>query len=126
MASTLHAPVGTALTRRAPAAPAARAAHDTPRRHLAWLAGGAAMSFAVPYVLADRLGIQRDRLAALLVSGCGGGLAHEPAGRRHRVVRLRTLARVQPIGDLDLALPLEEDRFPAHLVVILPQDAGTG
>jgi hypothetical protein len=42
------------------------------------------------------------------------------------VLRLRTLTRVEPLGDLDLALPLQEDRFLAHLVVILPQDAGTG
>ena len=60
MATTLHPPVGTARPGWAPSAPAAHAAHDTPRRHLAWLAGGAAMSFAVPYILADRLGIQRD------------------------------------------------------------------
>jgi hypothetical protein len=42
------------------------------------------------------------------------------------VLGLGTLAGVEPVGDLDLALPLEEDRFPAHFVVILPQDAGTG
>jgi hypothetical protein len=42
------------------------------------------------------------------------------------VLRLRTLTGVETLGDLDLALPLKEDRFLAHLVVILPQNAGTG
>jgi len=32
----------------------------TPRRHLAWLAGGLALSFAVPFLFADQLGMQRD------------------------------------------------------------------
>src|SRR5688500_1240091 len=32
----------------------------TARRHLAWLAGGTVMSFLVPFVLADQLGLQRD------------------------------------------------------------------
>jgi hypothetical protein len=32
----------------------------TARRHVAWLGGGIAMSFLVPFVLADQLGIQRD------------------------------------------------------------------
>jgi hypothetical protein len=30
------------------------------RRHIAWLGGGIAMSFLVPFVLADQLGLQRD------------------------------------------------------------------
>ena len=30
------------------------------RRHVAWLAGGMAVAFSVPFVLADRLGLQRD------------------------------------------------------------------
>jgi hypothetical protein len=30
------------------------------RRHAAWLGGGIAMSFLVPFVLADQLGLQRD------------------------------------------------------------------
>ena len=51
---------------------------------------------------------------------------HEAAGVGDGVLRLGTLAGVEPLGDLDLALPLEEDRFLAHLVVILPQGAGTG
>lgn len=32
----------------------------TARRHLAWLAGGTVMSFLVPFVLADQIGLQRD------------------------------------------------------------------
>jgi hypothetical protein len=70
--------------------------------------------------------VQRDRLGRLLVDRLGRGSAHEAASRRGRVHRLRALTSVEPIGDLDLALPLEEDRFLAHLVVILPQGAGTG
>jgi len=30
------------------------------RRHWAWLAGGAVLSFLVPFVLADRIELQRD------------------------------------------------------------------
>lgn len=40
----------------------------SPRRHAAWLAGGALMAFAVPYVLADRLGVQRDVYYGLYVA----------------------------------------------------------
>ena len=36
------------------------AAHATARRHVAWLGGGIAVSFLVPFVLADQLGLQRD------------------------------------------------------------------
>ena len=32
----------------------------TARRHVAWLGGGIAMSFLVPFVLADQLELQRD------------------------------------------------------------------
>jgi hypothetical protein len=41
------------MTRRLP--------HDrTTHRQWAWLAGGMAMAFLVPFVLADRIGLQRD------------------------------------------------------------------
>ena len=32
----------------------------SPRRHAAWLAGGLAVAFGVPFVFADRLGLDRD------------------------------------------------------------------
>ncbi len=38
----------------------ARSSEGTPRRHFAWLVGGLAVAFLVPYVLADRIGLQRD------------------------------------------------------------------
>lgn len=52
-------------TTRAVAAPAARA---TPARHLAWLAGGLVLSFLVPFLLADRLGVPRDLYYALYIA----------------------------------------------------------
>ena len=56
MASTQAPP-----TRRSrAAAPAAAASVSTPRRHAAWLVGGMALAFLVPYVLADRIGLARD------------------------------------------------------------------
>lgn len=36
------------------------AGRGTARRNVAWLAGGIVMSFVVPFVLADQLGLQRD------------------------------------------------------------------
>ncbi len=74
--------------------------------------------------LGNRLGMQGDRLGRLLVDFLNR--AHEAAAVGDGVLRLRTLTRVEPLGDLDLALPLEEDPFHAHLVFILPQDAGPG
>src|SRR5437588_6193195 len=45
---------------RSPATPSAQAGEATPLRHFAWLGGGTAIAFLVPYVLADRIGLQRD------------------------------------------------------------------
>src|SRR6185312_422412 len=45
---------------RSSATPSARTGESTPLRHLAWLCGGMAVAFLVPYVLADRIGLQRD------------------------------------------------------------------
>jgi len=60
MASTAAPPppVPTRPARFAVAPPAAR--RVTGRRHLAWLLGGIAGAFLVPFVLADQLGLQRD------------------------------------------------------------------
>jgi hypothetical protein len=57
MASTAAPPpvVGTRSARTAASSPAASA-----RRHLGWLAGGMAVAFLVPFVLADRLELTRD------------------------------------------------------------------
>jgi hypothetical protein len=40
--------------------PSPVAGRATARRHVAWLGGGIAMSFLVPFVLADQVGLQRD------------------------------------------------------------------
>ena len=48
------------LRPRSSATPSARAVEGTPLRHLVWLGGGMAVAFLVPYVLADRIGLQRD------------------------------------------------------------------
>jgi hypothetical protein len=48
------------VTPRSPATPSAGAHEVTPLRHFAWLAGGMATAFLVPYLLADRVGLQRD------------------------------------------------------------------
>ena len=45
---------------RASGIPTARTGEDTPRRHLAWLGAGVVIAFLVPYLLADRIGLQRD------------------------------------------------------------------
>src|SRR5688572_8970659 len=57
----------------------ARAA-DTARRHVAWLAAGTVVSFLVPFVLADQIGLQRDvyyGIYALAVSGLFVGWARD-------------------------------------------------
>jgi hypothetical protein len=63
MASTATAP---ALT------PAAATPRITAARHLAWLIGGMAVAFAVPFLLADQIGLQRDLYYALYVSAVLG------------------------------------------------------
>jgi hypothetical protein len=40
--------------------PSARAGEASPLRHFGWLGAGMAVGFLVPYVLADRIGLQRD------------------------------------------------------------------
>jgi hypothetical protein len=45
---------------------------DTPRRHFAWLCGGAAAAFLVPYLLADRIGLQRDVYYGVYAAVAGG------------------------------------------------------
>jgi hypothetical protein len=46
--------------RTSSATPSAETGASSPLRHFAWLGGGMAVAFLVPYVLADRLGLQRD------------------------------------------------------------------
>jgi hypothetical protein len=48
------------------ATPAADAS-VSPRRHFAWLAGGMAVAFLMPFVVADTFGLQRDLYYALYV-----------------------------------------------------------
>jgi hypothetical protein len=61
----------TTLERPAPAPPVSTPS-ATPRRHLAWLAAGILVSFLIPYVLADRLGLQRDLYYGLYGAGVIG------------------------------------------------------
>jgi hypothetical protein len=42
------------------------------RRHLAWLAGGMAMSFLVPFLLADQLDVGRDLYYGLYIAAVAG------------------------------------------------------
>jgi xanthine/uracil permease len=42
------------------------------RRHVAWLAGGMAVAFLVPFVIADQLGLQRDLYYALYAAAVVG------------------------------------------------------
>jgi hypothetical protein len=76
-----------ALTRRPPA---------SPRRHLAWLAVGVTVSFALPYVLADRLGLPRDLYYGLYGAGvlalCAGWMLDTGQSLRELVSRRVTLA----------------------------------
>jgi len=44
----------------------------TARRHFAWLAGGIVMSFLVPFVLADRLDLQRDVYYGVYIAAVAG------------------------------------------------------
>jgi hypothetical protein len=45
---------------RSSATPSVRTREVTPLRHIAWLGAGMVLAFLVPYVLADRIGLQRD------------------------------------------------------------------
>ena len=62
----LHSNGGTAAMKSAAARPVSA------RRHLAWLVGGAAGSFLVPFIVADRLGLQRDVYYAVYVAAVVG------------------------------------------------------
>jgi hypothetical protein len=65
---------------RPSAKPSILAGVGTPLRHFAWLIGGMAVAFLVPYVLADRLGLQRDvyyGVYAASVVGLFVGWAHD-------------------------------------------------
>ena len=42
------------------------------RRHLAWLLGGMAVAFLVPFVIADQLGLQRDIYLVVYVAAVIG------------------------------------------------------
>lgn len=48
------------LGSRTSARPTVKAGESTPLHHFVWLGGGMAVAFLVPYVLADRIGLQRD------------------------------------------------------------------
>jgi hypothetical protein len=52
--------------------PAARTGQASPLRHFAWLGGGLIVAFLVPYVLADRLGLQRDVYYGVYAASVGG------------------------------------------------------
>ena len=68
--STPSAPVGNhaAITATRPGQTRAVSA----RRHAAWLAGGMAVAFLVPFVAADRLGLQRDLYYAVYAASVVG------------------------------------------------------
>jgi hypothetical protein len=68
MTSTTEQLLGGAPRRTAPSAVSPGAGRGTARRHLAWLAGGMVMSFSVPFVLADQLGLQRDIYYGLYIA----------------------------------------------------------
>ena len=53
-------PSKVSMGQRSSSRPSARTREGTPLRHFAWLGGGMAVAFLVPYVLADRIGLQRD------------------------------------------------------------------
>lgn len=67
MASTTTAPAPVDQQRGVPATGAPLAPAASARRHLAWLAGGMAGAFLVPFVVADQLGLQRDIYYAVYV-----------------------------------------------------------
>jgi hypothetical protein len=51
-----------------PATPPPSARVASPRRHLAWLAGGTAVAFLVPFAIADQLAVQRDLYLVVYVA----------------------------------------------------------
>lgn len=58
-------------TRRPAEAPATARSAAPARRHLAWLAGGMAGAFLVPFVVADQLGLARDVYLIVYVAFVG-------------------------------------------------------
>jgi hypothetical protein len=70
MASTAAPPRATLETVAATPSPAGRPAGA--RRHLAWLVGGMAVAFLVPFVVADQLGLQRDVYLIVYVAAVAG------------------------------------------------------
>ena len=60
------------LGSRSLATPSARTGEGTPLRHLAWLGGGMAVAFLVPYVVADRIGLQRDLYYGVCAAAVAG------------------------------------------------------
>ena len=68
MSSTTAAPPPTARPKGQRPAPGSSPARTiTARRHFAWLAGGMAGAFLVPFAVADQLGLQRDLYYAVYV-----------------------------------------------------------
>lgn len=69
-ATTEHLTIGTG---RGPGViTATGTSRSTARRHITWLAVGVAVSFAVPFVLADRLELQRDVYYGLYAAAVAG------------------------------------------------------
>ena len=78
MIPTTERPAVTTAPRNVPTSPVAAPAAT--RRHAAWLAGGIVMSFLVPLVLADQLGLQRDLYYGIYIAAVAGlfvGWAHD-------------------------------------------------
>src|SRR5215207_8255908 len=81
----------------------------------------------------DRAALEAVTLARIRLRGRGlvGDAGHGAQGDRLGdsavlLGRAGEATAVETLGNLDLALPLEQNRFPTHSVVILPQGAGTG
>lgn len=64
--SAVHARAETGATKPSAADPVSA------RRHFAWLVGGMAVSFLVPFIVADQLGVQRDLYYAVYVAAVVG------------------------------------------------------
>jgi len=59
------------------------------RRHLAWLLGGMAVAFLAPFLVADRLDVQRDLYLVVYVAAVAGlflGWAHDTGQSLHEMV----------------------------------------
>jgi hypothetical protein len=46
-----------------------RVRHSSPKRHVAWLVGGMGVSFLIPFLVADRLELQRDVYYGVYIPG---------------------------------------------------------